>query len=108
MAQAVGEFQILESKKLLAIFLLMLFSSCSESRSNNKNIAPTEEKVVTDVSDSAITRNVFVPDSTINNSLKLANPSSLNNFFNGSIDFVDRLRESPVLVFCNRDKSEYL
>lgn len=108
MEQVVGEFQILESKKLLVIFLLMLFSSCSESQSNNKNIAPTEEKVVANASDSSITRNAFVPDSTINNSLKLTDPSSLNNFFNGNTVLVDRLRESPVLIFCNGDKSEYL
>jgi hypothetical protein len=85
--------------------MLLLLSCTGNELDNNPIVQSEEEKAAVD---SNITMDVFIPDSTVNNRLKLAAPSSLKTFFIGSVELVDFLRESPVAVFCNKDKSEYL
>ncbi|SHM44385.1 hypothetical protein SAMN05444484_10653 [Flavobacterium chilense] len=50
------------------------------------------------------------PDSTINNLLFLENSESLKRFYSKDkmISTIEKLRESPIAVFSNNDKSQYL
>jgi|GEM_PF-864264 len=57
-----------------------------------------------------VQQNIFKADSTINNALKLENVSSLRSIKEdvNKLISVEDLRESPVVVFLNADRSEYL
>ncbi len=54
--------------------------------------------------------NNIVPDTTINKKLFLSNDKSLCEFYADckSIATIDRIRESPVVLFTNQSKTEYL
>jgi hypothetical protein len=54
--------------------------------------------------------NHIVPDSTINRKLFLSNYNSLQNFYKDyeNVTTIEQIRESPVVVFMNRSKVEYL
>lgn len=54
--------------------------------------------------------NNIVPDTTINKKLFLSNDKSLCEFYVDckSIATIDRIRESPVVLFTNQSKTEYL
>ena len=52
----------------------------------------------------------IVPDTTINKKLFLENYKSLSNFYSNEnpLELVERLRESPVIIFGNESNKEYL
>ncbi len=106
MVQMVGKYLIFGSNRLIIFSMLLLLSCAGNELDNDATVRPEGKK--TALVDSKISIDVFIPDSTINNRLKLAAPSSLRTFFTGRVELVDFLRESPVAVFCNKDKSEYL
>jgi hypothetical protein len=53
---------------------------------------------------------VFKPDTVINNKLILDDYSSLSNFYKelDKVFTINNLRKSPVVVFCDKNKTEYL
>jgi hypothetical protein len=50
----------------------------------------------------------ILPDTTVNNKLMLSNDKSLKRFYSNEVRTLERIRESPVVVFTNKDNSEYL
>lgn len=54
--------------------------------------------------------NILIPDTTINNKFLLENYQSIENYFttNSNFKLIEQLRSSPVAVFTNKGKNEYL
>ena len=54
--------------------------------------------------------NQIIPDSTVNKKLFLSNYNSLQNFYadGKNIVTIDQIRETPVVVFVNKSKTEYV
>lgn len=73
---------------------------------NNKQITSNEKAN----KEGSIAENMFVPDSSINGRLFLHNDLSLSVFYpnKNSLKFIEFIRESPIVAFCNTSKSEYL
>lgn len=100
----------MENKKIfvvtLCILKLLCVTSCSNKQHSNK------EDTLINIKNINLFRNktVFIPDTTINNKLMLENYQSAREFYSAidKIDLVNLIRESPVVIFCNKDQTEYL
>ena len=108
------------------ISLLMFFTiGCKNNKEQSEILKKSKEKYQKDVnlvekqysvfnkdkgSKSIKEVNYIVPDSTINRKLFLSNYNSLQNFYSDyeNITTIDRIRESPVVIFMNKSKAEYL
>jgi len=105
--------------------LILLFLGCKKSEPHSKiarqlnlksNIDNTgfvkRDTVSNKVSKVKLNQelNQIIPDTTINNKLFLANYETLPRFYLDykNIFTIDRIRESPVVVFCDKSKTEYL
>jgi len=116
MEKALRRFQIFMSSLLLG----SVFFFCQ----SNNDIKNTENEVVIAESISVNRKSIgvekkektqktisnVVPDSTINSKLHLENQESVSRIYdkNKPLTLVERFRESPVVVFLNRSKREYL
>ncbi|MGS2764688.1 hypothetical protein [Sinomicrobium sp. M5D2P9] len=110
------------SKKMIVPVLLALLLGCQP---NTKKKDTFSESVISDtlkkdsissshwekdkiVSDKKYVE--IVPDTTINQKLFLENENSLSDFYHSprSLALIERIRESPVIIFGNKNNSEYL
>lgn len=128
MEEMEGGYQMLMSK-LIIVFVLNLFMLLGCQSNKKQPIDVLEKEIVLPVlqASNPNTKSVptqekddgfihakkvlsVVPDTTINNKLFLENYKSLSNFYlsDKSLSLVERLRESPVVIFGNKSKKEYL
>lgn len=86
--------------------LLLLSCGNSNSKTSNDNTLNTGVKQVK----KDFAKGDFVADTTINKKLFLENCQSVEAYFKNSncIDLVEQIRSSPVAVFSNNGKNEYL
>lgn len=90
---------------LLFLFSFLLFG-CGNSNTSSNNVSNTE---VTEHIKSDYINVVFVADTTINKKFLLDNYQSIENYFGSNdLKLVEQLRSSPVAVFSNKGKNEYL
>jgi len=85
---------------LMSSFLLLFFVLFSCQQSEKK----IQEKIE---NETVITEKFSKPDFKINQ-LELREENSLTNFYSQNIRLLDRLRYSPVTVFTDKEKKEYL
>lgn len=80
--------------------------SVNASLHKGQGTIPNKKTVIDSIKDI----NQIVPDTTINRKLFLSNDKSLCRFYRDCkhISTIDRIRESPVVVFINKSKTEYL
>lgn len=74
-------------------------------------MSKTKEDLVNQPSifnDSGEISRALLPDTTINQKLRLLDYGSVRHFYPGEINLLERLRESPVVFFCTKDKKQYL
>jgi len=104
----------------LSLVCSLLFCSCYERISDNSRklneeiaIVPKIEKskeieMIPDSSDKL--QSTIVPDTTINGKLKLNNYESFEVFYKDykNIKTIDRIKESPIAPFSNKDKTQFL
>lgn len=87
---------------LLAFFSILLFSCSNNKISYNDSSTEVKKQIKT-------TNNKFVADTTINSKLLLNNYQSIETYFGSNdLKLVEQLRSSPVVVFSNKGKNEYL
>ena len=115
----------MNSKIILLGISLFLFLCCKKHKNDDIVVSKFENNLQNDslkfnkVKDSSIIIekinikkeiNQIIPDTTINNKLALANYESLISFYQDykKINTIDRIRESPVVIFSNKLNTEYL
>lgn len=95
------------------MYTLVLFSFLLFSCGNNQKSKKTKNQPQKNQKESVIKKykgDLFVADTTINSKLFLENYQSIEKYFGGKSKFkmVEQLRSSPVVVFTNKGKGEYL
>ncbi len=127
MVEMVRAFHMLGSKKMIHItnLLIGLLLSCQSNNKAESNLKQDNSKVnvdsvlKTDSAPSSVVNNRnliseelnnFVPDSTINKKLILDNYESLSSFYSDNKDIltIERVRESPVVIFSDVSGKQYL
>ncbi|GGF30304.1 hypothetical protein [Flavobacterium limi] len=113
----------MNNKMILPSLWILLAIGCKENVNNTKIVQQSKSQVETVIvakPDSiSIVKNKklienelkeVLPDSTVNKLLILENNESLQKFYKDykTISTIDRLRESPVVIFISKDKSQYL
>ncbi len=108
----------MNNMKVLIALMLTSLLSCKEGNKKNEpisNLTNSKENIdsalILDkklISSNLKESRQIKPDTTINNKLLLSNSESLINFYSSEIKTVDRIRESPVVIFTSRNKNEYL
>lgn len=110
------------NKEIIIPSLLILLAIGCKKNLNNSNITHNNNSVVVDSvlkNDSTLIQSKkqdlvheqeVIPDSTVNKTLSLRNGESLESFYKNfeAIVLLDRIRESPVAIFGNKDVSQYL
>ncbi|MEO4004946.1 hypothetical protein [Flavobacterium sp. CAU 1735] len=112
------------NKKMIIPSLIMLLTvGCKNSNSDSNIVRQTDRTtdtvLVSRIDSTSIIKEKqkteqevkeVAPDTTINKILMLENGESLQKFYKDykMISTVDRLRESPIVIFSNSDKSQYL
>lgn len=113
----------MNNKIVIPSLLMLLAIGCKENLSNS-NITKNNNLIVdsglNSKNDSILVKsknndfkeelNEVLPDSTINKTLSLRNDESLKSFYKNfeEIKLIDKIRESPVAIFSNKDVSQYL
>jgi hypothetical protein len=111
----------MNNMKVIIALLIFLTLSCKEDKKHFENLKKIngEQSVNKDL-DTTINNktvinsikevNEIVPDTTINEKLFLSNDKSLCKFYIDckSVATIDKIRESPVVIFTNKSKTEYL
>lgn len=109
---------------IFSIGILLLFS-CKQQNNQIVPISQSDSKLnndsllfkITNDTSQVISKiktnqelNQVLPDTTINNKLALANYETLPLFYSEykNIKTIDRIRESPVVIFSNKSNTEYL
>lgn len=127
MVEMVRAFHMLGSKKMIHITYLLigLLLSCQSNNKTESNLKQDNSKVNVDsvfktkyVSSTVVSKrnliseklNNFVPDSTINKKLILDNYESISSFYSDNKDIltIERVRESPVVIFSDVSGQQYL
>ena len=127
MVEMARAFHMLGSKKMIHITYLLigLLLSCQSNNKAESNLKQDNSKANVDsvlkaesVSSPIVSKrklisdelNNFVPDSTINKKLILDNYESLSSFYpdNKDILTIERVRESPVVIFSDVSGKQYL
>lgn len=127
MVEIARTFHMLWSKKMIHIIYLLigLLLSCKPNNKAESNLNQYNSKVNVDsvlnaesVSTPIVSKrklismelNDFIPDSTINKRLILCNYESLSNFYSDNKDIltIERVRESPVVIFSDVSGKQYL
>lgn len=124
MEEVEGKYQMLMNKIMFTSILFALLLGCQSSNEKTNVTENTTELVVTEplrIDTPSILnqeKNIIpekrvvniVPDTTINKKLFLENYKSLSNFYSSEkpLVLVERLRESPVIIFGNKSNKEYL
>ena len=103
------KLSLMGSKILFATFIIFFnffLLSCDSSGHNEKLIV----KDILNINNNISTKTSFLPDSTVNLILILNNVRSLNQFIpnTNKIKLTEYLRQSPVIVFLNKNKDEFL
>ena len=108
---------------ILPSLLILLAIGCKENVNNTQIVHQSKSQVdtvivakpdsISIVKNKQLTENELkevLPDSTVNKLLILENNESLQKFYKDykTISTIERLRESPVVIFSNKDKSQYL
>ena len=104
------------TSNISAVFIVLLFlSACAnnDERKDNDTSAPNFKEedtlaLVQTFRDTVQHRRSFRPDSTINSKLKLNDNLSAKEFTPNKIELIYGLRETPVAVFCNATKTEFM
>ena len=111
MMDMVKKPNLMENKKVFVVTICILKLLCVTSSCSNKENNIKEDTLI-NVKNINLFKNktVFIPDTTINNKLMLENYQSAGEFYPAidKIDLVKLIRESPVVIFCNKDQTEYL
>ena len=106
--------------KIIGVLIFSLFLSCQNKEININNnrdlkserhVNGSHNLIESDVhkEKKSIPVNDFLPDSSINNKLFLDNYRSINNLITpNEIKYITHIRNSPVILFINKDNSEYL
>ncbi len=94
--------------KLMLLLCLLIFISCDGVQTKEVNEIGALEKQ--DEFIESVQEVKFLPDSTVNQILILNHVESAVRFYSNisSEEYINYLRESPVLGFCNKGKDEYL
>jgi len=124
MEEAEGGYQMLMSKIMFTLILSVSLLGCQSNNEKTDVVGETTELVVAEplkTDTASILKQVkniipekkainIVPDTTINKRLFLENYKSLSNFYSSEkpLVLVERLRESPVIIFGNKSNKEYL
>lgn len=124
MEEVEGGYQMLMSKIMFTLILSVWLLGCQSNNEKTDVVGKTTELVATEplkVDTASILKqekNIIpekkainiVPDTTINKKLFLENYKSLSDFYSNknSLVLVERLRESPVIIFGNKSNKEYL
>jgi len=100
--------------KFFISIIFFSFLSCRENKINNQadsNPILIDSELTIKKSLTIIKAKVekqVLPDTTVNNKLMLSNDKSLKTFYLNEVKTLERIRESPVVVFINKDNNEYL
>lgn len=100
--------------KIIIALLIFLTLSCKEDKKHFENLKKISGKQSVNTDKTVINSikevSKIIPDTTINGKLFLSNDKSLCKFYIHckSIATIDKIRESPVVVFTNKSKTEYL
>lgn len=103
--------------KIFIIIIILALSSCKKENKNPIVINDLGNNVKNDTSLAIEKENIshmakevtqVAPDSTINRKLILSDSESLLSFYLNDVKTIDRIRESPVIVFTDINKSQYL
>lgn len=111
--------------KIMLISILFLISGCKANNKENdssiedtariqlRNVVKRDSSVNIEKQENDSTNKVIsnvMPDTTINKKLLLREGDSIHNFYSDSksLELVERLRESAVIVFRNKSNNEYL
>ncbi len=104
----------------MKFFISIIILSLSSCKKNNKqplvldNLGNIQKKdtmlIVGKKTISHMTKEIaqIVPDTTINKKLILANSESIVNFNLNNVKTIERIRESPVVIFTDINKNQYL
>jgi len=115
----------MNNMKIISSLLVILTLGCKENNPDAKIVRQEQIKVKNDSVltvkvDTTLTKkdkikviqelNQIIPDTTINKKLFLSNYETLPRFYSNykSIATIDRIRESPVVIFASKSKIEYL
>ncbi|MDR1706667.1 hypothetical protein [Dysgonomonas sp.] len=95
-------YLILENKSSIYwIFICLCLLSCNNKFSGNSPHATVEQEEVKLIK--------YLPDTTINGIFKLENYLSIKEFsINNKFEYIEKIRESPVVIFFNDNSEEYL
>ena len=106
------------NKVMIVAILFSLLLGCNNGQnhlSNNETLLTDTSSIKTDsvLSEKKISENSMSyvePDTTVNNKLYLENYKTANIFYPQieNLEIVERVRSSPVIVFSNKTKNEYL
>lgn len=116
--------KLMNNKMIITTLLVLLAFGCKDKSDSHadlvKHVKANVDTVVVSKPDSTNIegRKIKVeeelkkvsPDSTINKLLLLENSESLKRFYSKdkTISTIEKLRESPIAIFSNSDKSQYL
>lgn len=116
--------KLMNNKMIITTLLTLLAFGCKDKNDSHSNVVkhvkPNINTIVVSKPDSTYSVNKKIkvegelkevsPDSTINKLLFLENSESLKRFFSKdkTISTIEKLRESPIAIFSNSDKSQYL
>lgn len=113
----------MNNKKILPSLWILLAIGCNEKANNAEIVQQSKSHIdsviVTKPDSISLVKNKQIigkglkevlPDSAVNKLLILENNKSLQKFYKDykMISTIDRLRESPVVIFSSKDKSQYL
>ncbi len=108
------EKEYLISLNNLMIFCIIIIIGCTSKEHSGEIYTKDKSHLIVDIS-AKLSKNprnsdFLYPDSTINSRLKLLNARSFRNFCINykKSELVNGVRESPVKIFVNNNKSEYL
>lgn len=115
----------MNNMKVIIVLLIFLTLGCKGDKKHSEILKKIkrEQSIITNLDkrlDTTLNKKMvinsikeisqIVPDTTINRKLLLSNDKSLYKFYIDykSIVTIDKIRESPVVVFTNKSKTEYL
>lgn len=100
-------------KQIINSLLILLTLGCKDHKDSEVLKRDSHQESISShntKNNSVQETNQVVPDTTVNKKLLLSNDTSLQKFYTGNenIIAINEIRESPVIIFINKSKDEYL
>lgn len=99
----------LENSRCVFILMIVFFAARCGKPSQKHGATKLNEEDKISFSNTIQPDISLLPDTSINDLIFLRDPSSISNFIDPKkITLIDKVREVPVAIFHNKDKTEYL